>query len=204
MSLVTSLFNVATGFQLTRRTVEEARYEVLEKHPAFEVRRYAARVVAEAPIEGSFDRGEDEAFRRLAAYIFAKRRGGRPIAMTTPVTSRVDREKIAMTTPVTETRHGDRRVMAFTLPAGRSLEELPPPGDPDVVLRSVPPMTVAAMRFSGRAGEAQLERRARTLAATVAAHGYRAIGPATLAQYDPPWVVGPLRRNEVLLEIERT
>ncbi len=201
MGWVNTLFNVATGYQLARRTVEEARYDVLEEHPDFEVRRYAARVVAETPIAGRIEHGEREAFRRLFAYIDAKDRPGEPLARVNPSLEGVDH--IAMTTPVTEVRHGDLRVMAFTMPANLSLDELPAPGDPAVTLRRVPPVVVAAMRFAGRADEAQLERRARTLATTVAMHGYRAVGAPVLAQYDPPWVIAPFRRNEVIVEVER-
>ncbi|MBC7171191.1 MAG: heme-binding protein [Polyangiaceae bacterium] len=203
MGLATSLFNVATGFQLMRRTVEAARYVVLAKYPTFEVRRYAAHVVAETEIEAPLEEGERTAFRRLAAYIFAKNRRGAPIAMTTPVKRRAAGRESALPTPVIESLRGERRVMEFTLPGGRAVEEFPAPSDPAVVLRRVPPQTLAALRFSGRAKEDEFEHLARTLWSAVATHGYRGLGPAILAQYDPPWVFGPFRRNEVLLEVEK-
>ena len=39
-------------------------------------------------------------------------------------------------------------------------------------------------------------------AACLKAHGLEAAGPAALAQYDPPWVLGPWRRNEAMVPVD--
>ena len=61
---------------------EAPSYAVLAVREDFEVRRYQPHVVAETTVEGSFDAAGNEAFRRLAGFIFGKNDGGRAAAMT--------------------------------------------------------------------------------------------------------------------------
>lgn len=123
--------------------------------------------------------------------------------MTTPVATRAAGERVAMTTPV-ETRGGSEgQWVRFTMPGDRPLSRLPRPDDPRVQLREVPGEVVAVLRFSGRVRSGAAERQSSELVARLARHGYRATGTPTLAQYDPPWVLGVFRRNEVQVPVER-
>ena len=49
--------------------IEEPRYQVIEQDGAFELRDYAAYLVAETRVEASFTEAGSEAFRRLFRYI---------------------------------------------------------------------------------------------------------------------------------------
>jgi hypothetical protein len=52
---------------------EQQPYRAVARHPAFELRRYPAHLVAEVEVDGPFEKAGNEAFRPLAAYI-----GGEP------------------------------------------------------------------------------------------------------------------------------
>ena len=164
--------------------IEEPRWELIDKLDQVELRRYAPSIQAVTELGSSA--GTSSGFRILAGYIF----GGNERA-----------QSIAMTAPVQETLEKTRPVMAFTLPAEYSMEELPTPNDERVSLVEVPQRTVAAVRFSGWATGGKVARMQRKLLATLATHGIEPVGVPVLNQYNPPWTVPFLRRNEVSVEV---
>ena len=65
---------------------KEPPFTLERQEDSFEVRRYAARVVAETRVTGSsFDAAGNQGFRRLAGCIFGKNHARRDFAMTAPV-----------------------------------------------------------------------------------------------------------------------
>lgn len=192
-----ALLAVASGFQMTRLAYEESAYEPVARAGSLELRQYAPRVVAQTTVSGAASDVTSEGFRRIANYIFGGNLGDRTVAMTTPVEREGRGERIAMTTPVEEVATGDDWVITFTMPAEHSLDSLPRPNDSRVVLREVPARLVAVLRFSGRVDEASRQRHTEQLLALIRENGYQPAGAPSLAQYDPPWVLGLFRRNEL-------
>jgi effector-binding domain-containing protein len=187
------------------RDVEEPDYTVLIEDEPFELRQYGSMIVAEVSHDGSRREASSRSFNRLAAYIFAKDRpaGGEKIEMTAPVLQ--DRgeknEKIAMTAPVLQDRsEDDRWRMRFVMPAEYAIEDLPEP-PADISLNRIPARRIAAVRFSGNGSPGDLARMEKRLTDWIMAHGLRAKGEFEYAFYDAPMVPGPLRRNEVMIEI---
>ena len=164
--------------------IEEPRWELIEELDQVELRLYAPSIQAVTELGSSA--GTSSGFRLLAGYIF----GGNERA-----------QSIAMTAPVQETLEKTRPVMAFTLPAEYSMEELPAPNDQRVSLVEVPQRTVASVRFSGWATGGKVARMQRKLLATLEAHGIEPVGTPVLNQYNPPWTAPFLRRNEVSVEV---
>lgn len=163
------------GCQLTRAGYETAPFRVMEKDGAVEVREYPVLQVAETPASG-------DDFMRLFRYISE---------------DNAAQQKIAMTTPVFMNGVGStNEQMAFVLP--ETLSKPPVPGNPAVTLREIPPRTVAVRRFRGGQqgpnGPAVFELRA-----WMAARGLPAEGEPVFAYFDPPWIPGPFRRNEVMI-----
>ncbi|WP_299193431.1 heme-binding protein [uncultured Erythrobacter sp.] len=187
------------------RDTEEPSYEVVTSDKRFELREYAPMIVAEVTHEGDRRRASGASFRRLAAYIFAQDRpaGGEAIAMTSPVIQeRVDQdERIEMTSPVLqeETGMGKWRTR-FVMPARFTMETLPQP-PADIALVEVPSRRVAAVRFSGVARSSDLAIMEERLSQWVDAQGLIPVGSFEYAFYDAPMVPGPMRRNEVLIEV---
>ncbi len=88
---------------------EQQLYEVVERYPAFELRRYPAHVVAEVVARGSFEMAGNRAFGPLFGYISGRNASARSVAMTAPVVQEAARaEKVAMTAPVVQIRVGCR------------------------------------------------------------------------------------------------
>ena len=92
-------------------------------------------------------------------------------------------------------------MVRFTMPSAYSLETLPEPDNPKVQLRAVAPARFAVARFSGLADKKSVDAKTAELEGFVTAHGLHAIGPASLAQYNPPWNLWFMRRNEVMIPV---
>jgi len=194
-----------SAFQLSRHRYEEPTFSLVEGDGPLQIRRYEEKIVAETVVEGRSEKeATAEGFRRLAGYIFGGNGGDQSIAMTTPVERRAAAEgtSIAMTTPVEQTPRDGAWVIAFTMPSEYTLETLPQPNDARVQLRTVPGELVASLRFGGRANEDARQARTEELERRLADAGYRPVGEPTLAQFDPPWVLGFLRRNEIHVPVE--
>ncbi len=182
---------------------EMPNYTVLQADDAFEVRSYAPQLYAEVTATGTRDEASGKAFRQLAAYIFDDERPEGGIAMTAPVVQQPSREKIAMTAPVVQEQGAENEwTMAFSMPEKWTLATLPKPENPNITLREEPAAKLATVEFSGRAGDAMLAEKEGELRAWMRERGLVATGPATYAFYDAPWVIGPLRRNEVQIPVQ--
>ena len=186
------LLAAALGVQLMREGYDEPEHDVLLSEGDFEVRRYAPRIVAETVVStDDWRSGTSTGFERLAGFIFGDNRDADGESM-----------KIAMTTPVESVPEpGSRYTVIFTMPDDYALEDLPTPGDDRVHLSRVPSSTVATLRFSGRAARQDIDALSARLREEVRRHGYETTSPVKIAQYDPPWVAGPLRRNELMVDV---
>jgi len=60
---------------------------------------------------------------------------------------------------------------------------------------------LAVLQFSGLARKDPVARKIAELEKLIAARNLRPLGPASLAQYDPPWTLWFLRRNEVAIPV---
>lgn len=165
--------------------IEEPRWALVEQLDEVEIRHYDARVQAVTRMDESTS--DNSAFRRLAGYIF----GGN-----------ATEQKIAMTAPVETTLDTDDPVMTFNMPAEFGLTELPIPDSDDVTLEAVPAVTVAVLRFSGRATDRKVAQMTETLMGTLQEHGIKVYGSPSLNRYNPPWTLPFLRRNEVVVAVE--
>ncbi len=188
-----------------RDSSEEPAYSVIASEDAFELRDYEPMIVAQVTHSGDRRRASGRSFRRLAAYIFGQDRpeGGEAIAMTSPVIQeRVDQdEKIAMTAPVLqEETSTDTWRMRFVMPAKYTMETLPTAPD-DITLTKVPARRVAAVQFNGYGSADDLTAMEASLSEWIGKQGLTPKGDFEYAFYDAPMVPGPLRRNEVLIEV---
>jgi hypothetical protein len=187
----------------TAIAVETPPFKSVLRDGSFEVRDYPALVVAEVTVAGEQKDAASKGFRLLAGYIFGANTRRQHIAMTAPVAQQATGEKIAMTAPVAQTPDASGTwVIRFTMPRAWTLETLPVPDDARVTLRTTAPTRVAVLRFSGLARPDDVQANTRALLARAASHGLHASGPVSLAQYNPPWTLGFMRRNEVMVQVD--
>ena len=179
---------------------EEPQYAVIKTDGDFEIRRYAPYIVAETVVtDADQESGTNVGFRRLAGFIFGNNRTKESIEMTAPVTT-TRSEKIAMTAPVETSRKGDDMVMAFMMPSQYTLETLPEPTDPGILIRQVPERVMAVLKFSGSWSEERFQEQTGKLQEWLRKHDVKAIGAPVTARYNAPWTPWFMRRNEVQIE----
>jgi hypothetical protein len=183
--------------------VEEPVFKTVLQEASFEVRDYPPLLVAEVKVSGDQKEAASKGFRLLAGYIFGGNKRRQSIAMTAPVAQAQASEKIAMTAPVTQIKDANAWVVRFTMPKGYSLETLPQPNDPQVKLRALPASRFAVLQFSGLAEKDDVAAKTAELQNRIIKHKLRPTGPVSLAQYNPPWTLWFMRRNEVMVEVAR-
>lgn len=186
-----------------RSGTEEPPHTVQKLGDGVEIRRYETRIAAETTVTDDEEGARNAGFRRIAGYIFGANHGTSKIAMTAPVAQQKTKgTKIAMTAPVAQSAGpGDDWVIRFFMPSTWTMGELPTPNDDRVRLVSVPPETVAVLRFNGNRDAKAVAERTEQLQNTLHAYGFDAIGDPTAWFYDPPWTLAFLRRNEVAIPV---
>ncbi len=197
--------------------IEEPKYTVIRSSDEIEIREYKSQLVAETTVTGNRKQAAGDGFRILADYIFGNNRASDKIAMTAPV-SQSDKkqaissaEKIAMTAPVstapasTESSDTEQNshVVRFSMPEEYTIDTLPQPNNPAVIVRVISGRTMAAMKFSGYAREATVIKKKEKLREAVSDANLTLLGEIELAQYNPPWTPGPMRRNEVMVQVAK-
>jgi len=184
--------------------VEQAKYDVVESHGTIEIRDYAPIIVAEAEVKGEREPAINQGFRMIADYIFGNNISAQKVAMTAPVTQQAS-EKIAMTAPVTQqgSDSGNWEVH-FVMPSTYTMDTLPKPKNEAVKLKEIPAKRYAVIRFSGIGKSTRLEQEKHHLEAFMSEKHLKPLAPATFAFFNPPWTLPFLRRNEVMIEIEKS
>jgi hypothetical protein len=199
-----ALLTVFSLFMVKSATaIEKAKYAVLEKEDDFEIRQYAPQIVAETFTDGDIEAAGNEGFRRLYAYISGNNTKRQSITMTVPVGQEIKSEKIAMTAPVNQEKKDNQWRITFFMPAKYTLETLPVPMDGRVKLVQEFSRLVAAVKYSGTWSEARYVKNKALLEAYIQRRGLVKAGPAVWARYDPPFMPWFLRRNEVLIPVEK-
>lgn len=161
---------------------EQQPFTAVGRWGEVEIRRYPEHTVAEVVVDGDFDAAGNQGFRPLFGYI----QGGR----------------VAMTAPVVQTPGEQGNAVAFVMPADRSPESLPVPGDGRVQLRVVEASTVAVLRFSGWGNARDLRVRGEQLRQALSGSPWVPVGTVRLARFNAPFVPPFLRHNEVVVDVE--
>ena len=175
------------GCKATRSGYESAPYRVVLRDGKFEVRDYPALTLVETLMSSGGTNSADGSFNRLFRFITGNNEAS---------------QKIAMTTPVFMSGNEKNRAMAFVMPAGEKVAQVPKPKDATVTVREVAAGRYAIFRYSGGRNakkEAEVERQLR---AWMQAERLPAKLAPVFGYFDPPWIPAFLRRNEVMLLTE--
>lgn len=174
--------------------VETAKYEVLKKLERVEIRRYPRIVLAKV---GNY---ETDSFGLLFRFISGDNKAKEKVKMTAPVVSQDASQEIKMTSPVLS-EFSNEGYMAFVMPSEFSLETTPEPLDNRVKIEELPDRVVAVLRFSGSWSEKNFEAKTKELLDELAKAKIRTRGRVFSMLYNPPFIPGFLRRNEVAIEV---
>ena len=169
-------------------SVEITPYETVEKSDTFEVRKYERLVF----VSTSMSEGLDSAygpFRKLFDYISGNNNNTEKIAMTAPVFL----DQLEQTT----------ETMSFVLPANFSLSTTPLPKDTAVKLSELRNSRFAVISFSGFLNQSSISTHRIKLQNWIMERGFKMIGEPKAAGYNPPFTLPFLRRNEILIPIEK-
>lgn len=182
------------------RVNEEPPYKVIKKDGDFEIRRYEKQLVAKITLHGmSFDYFREHAFEKLADYIFEGNR------TTAPVHHEHGKgEQIPMTSPVyQEETHTGAWSMWFILPKEYTLATAPKPKNSEIVLEEIEPYEVACVSYSGHNSVDKIKLHEREITGWLISHAeYTPTGKYMIAQYDAPFVIPVLKKNEIQVKLK--
>lgn len=194
LMIVTGLLVLAltwAALATSRLGYESPDYQVQLREAELELRRYPAMAtVATTMTDASLRSGMNGGFGRLFGYITGENADGRKVAMTTPVL-------------IDASEAGDSATMNFVLPSALAKDGAPIPTGESVLLRRLSAGEFAVIRFHGFRQDAAIAQATADLNNWIESNGWTAKDAATLAFYDPPWTPEFLRRNEVLIRVER-
>ncbi|MBC8130480.1 MAG: heme-binding protein [Rhizobiaceae bacterium] len=172
---------------------EEPDFDTVRRDGDIEIRDYDAMIVAETVKSGYHEKARRAGFETLAAYIFGQGRSGKKISMTAPVLQQLSENE------------GRTKGWAirFVMPKKFTLATLPAPTTDDVNLREMPAKRVVSIRFNGNFSASLASKKLMSLYNYVADENLKQKGDPEYAFYNAPWTPGFLKRNEILIEIER-
>jgi hypothetical protein len=181
--------------------VETPKFSIVQKDGKFEIREYQEYINASVEIESDFKNAINQGFRILADYIFGNNRAKTSISMTAPVTEQaVKSKKIEMTAPVTAAKLGESKkfLISFTMPSQYTLETLPDPMNQVISIRKIAQHKAAVLKFSGHLNERTAVKKTQELVEWLKKNNLQAKDDFLVAQYNPPWILGPFRKNEII------
>lgn len=93
--------------------------------------------------------------------------------------------------------------IAFVMPHDYQTGTVPQPEDPSVRIRELPARRVAAVVFKGNATARVIAHQRAALLDWLERRHLETIGPIELARYNPPFIPGIFKRNELWVELKQ-
>lgn len=177
-------------------------YRVLSRGEGYEVREYDSYTVAStsmSQVDEPYTMDDltsgGEAFNALAAYLFG---------------ANEEKEVMEMTTPVSTTSTGEMRFYlkeregkggAFPMPVAENDEIFNEKGS--VKIQEIPKATLAVAKFTGFVTEGEVARQKDALMTSLSIDGieidvpHASVVPHVILQYNPPYTIPIMRRNEI-------
>ena len=169
----------------SRAATETPDYKVIRTDEKFEIRDYPALTIATTPTN---DDGMNGGFGQLFRFITGRNEGS---------------EKIEMTSPVLIDTAKERKTMSFIMPKATVEKGVPKPAGDNVTLGKVEAARFAVMRFGGGRTVENEKAAIEKLKAWLDDQKIAGKGDPIFAYYDPLWTPVFMRRNEVMIRIDK-
>ncbi|RPH75483.1 heme-binding protein [bacterium] len=179
-------------------------YSVVKKDGDVEIRDYEGYITAQVNVSSDYNMALYSGFMELFNYISGKNTNRSKISMTAPVTQEKKpvSVKIPMTAPVTSEKvTNNEYTISFVMPAEYTLETLPIPEDKNITFNKIEPHRAAVISFSGRMDEALANKKIAELRGWLGKNNMKPKSNFIMAQYNPPWIPGFMRKNEIMVDI---
>ena len=185
-----SLLFVLLAWFMLPKFLEQPKYKVVRKENDIEVRSYDKILMSSVKVYGNQYNALRNGFQPLVRYIGAKERVS---------------EKISMTAPVIQTTNDETEnwTVSFAMPSKYNIDNLPKPTNDDIYFEEIQPSLAAVIRFSGVADSSLLNQKASVLKRWLELNGYTESSSPKFLFYNDPTTPGFLRRNEVLILIDK-
>jgi len=109
--------------------------------------------------------------------------------------------KMEMTVPVFEQLEGSNKKMAFVIPA-QFRDNVPKPQSGELDVVKFDGGMYAVIRYGGLTNSSKESREVKLLREWLDEHGYKVRSAFYLAQYNSPFALPVLRRNEILVRLD--
>jgi DNA gyrase inhibitor GyrI len=185
-----SLLFVLLAWFMLPKFLEQPKYKVVRKENDIEVRSYDKILMSSVKVYGNQYNALRNGFQPLVRYIGAKERVS---------------EKISMTAPVIQTTNDETEnwTVSFAMPSKYNIDNLPKPTNDDIYFEEIQPSLAAVIRFSGVADSSLLNQKASVLKRWLELNGYTESSSPKFLFYNDPTTPGFLRRNEVMIIINK-
>ena len=185
-----SLLFVMLAWFMLPKFLEQPKYKVVRKENNIEIRKYDKILTSSVKVYGNQYIALRKGFQPLVRYIGAKER---------------DSEKISMTAPVIQATNDESEnwTVSFAMPSKYNIDNLPKPSNDDIYFEEIQPSLAAVIRFSGVADTNLLNQKASVLKRWLELNGYTESSSPKFLFYNDPTTPGFLRRNEVMIIIDK-
>ena len=185
-----SLLIVLLAWFMLPKFLEQPKYKVVRKENDIEVRSYDKILMSSVKVNGNQYNALRNGFQPLVRYIGAKERVSEKISMTAPVIQTINDEN-------------ENWTVSFAMPSKYDIDNLPKPADDDIYFEEIQPSLAAVIRFRGVADTSLLDKKASALKRWLELNRYTELSSPKYLFYNDPTTPGFLRRNEVMIIIDK-
>jgi len=166
--------------------IEQPKYEILKQEGPFELRHYQSFSMIEATDR---DIQSYRGFGLAFDFIQGDNERGQKIAMTAPVVNQLNENGIQTT--------------SFVMPPKMAFEDMPLPTNQNLRRVLVPERICAVYKFSFSPKMETVRKFETALKTWIKQEKYSITGSLQLARYNPPFIPGFLKRNELWFEVTK-
>lgn len=164
--------------------IKQPKFSIIKKQDQFELRLYQSFTMIEATDR---DLQSNQGFRLAFNFIQGNNQSRQKIAMTAPVVNDIMNNEVQTT--------------AFVIPPHMLYDDVPLPLNKELKKILVPERICAIYRFNMNPKMEELQMYEQILKIWIEKENYTIIGPLQLARYNPPFIPGFLKRNELWFEV---